>query len=136
MSEITQQQQQQQQQPTAASPPVYILDPHANRTKEEDVDLSHTVGKFPTWTTIQESVGTRTGWLGDYDYGFLCMPTLPGLTKISRIPPFFGLKDKLPLVLAIVMGFQHALAMIAGVVTPAVIMSGSGKSGLNFSPAM
>jgi NCS2 family nucleobase:cation symporter-2 len=101
MSEIT-------QQPAVATPPVYILDPHANRTKEEDIDLSHTVGKFPTWTTIQESLGTRTGWFGDYDYGFLCMPTLPGLTKVTRIPPFFGLKDRLPLVLAIVMGmFLH-----------------------------
>ncbi|KAF9903827.1 hypothetical protein EC991_003275 [Linnemannia zychae] len=166
MSEIS-------EQPTGATPPVYILDPHANRTKEEDVDLSHTTGKMPTWHAIQQSIGTRAGWLGDYDYGFLCMPTLPGLTKISRIPPFFGLKDRLPLVLALVMGmfvvsnydmprfngrlfysdtdlhkltpnsffdfitgFQHALAMIAGVVTPAVIMSGSGKNGLNFSPVM
>ncbi|KAF8947353.1 hypothetical protein BGZ47_009426 [Haplosporangium gracile] len=129
MTEIT-------QQPAVATPPVYILDPHANRTKEEDIDLSHTVGKLPTWTTVQESLGTRTGWFGDYDYGFLCMPTLPGLTKVTRIPPFFGLKDRLPLILAIVMGFQHALAMIAGVVTPALIMSGSGKNGLNFSPTM
>lgn len=97
MSEIT-------QQPAVATPPVYILDPHANRTKEEDIDLSHTVGKLPTWTTVQEALGTRTGWFGDYDYGFLCMPTLPGFSKVTRIPPFFGLKDRLPLVLAIVMG--------------------------------
>ncbi|KAG0355789.1 hypothetical protein BGZ54_001010 [Gamsiella multidivaricata] len=34
------------------------------------------------------------------------------------------------------MGFQHALAMIAGVVTPAIIMSGTGSNGLNFPPAM
>ncbi|KAI8362537.1 purine permease [Mortierella sp. GBAus27b] len=99
------------------------------------MDLSHTVGKVPTWRTIQESIGTRSGWLGDYDYGFLCKPTIPGFT-VSRIPPFFGLKDKLPLVLAIMMGFQHALAMIAGVVTPAIIMSGAGQNGLNFPPAM
>ncbi|KAI7832177.1 purine permease [Gamsiella multidivaricata] len=114
--------------------PVYILDPLANRTKEEDIDLSHTVGKLPTWQTIQDSVGTRSGWLGDYDYGFLCTPTLPGFS-IPRIPPFFGLKDRLPLVLAIIMGFQHSLAMIAGVVTPAIIMSGSGITGLNLTPA-
>ncbi|KAF9575681.1 hypothetical protein EC968_002245 [Mortierella alpina] len=121
--------------PEATTSPVYILDPHANRVKDEDVDLSHTTGKMPTWRTIQQSVGTRSGWLGDYDYGFLCMPTLPGIT-VSKIPPFFGLKDKLPLVLAIIMGFQHALAMIAGVVTPSIIMSGGGKNALNFPPEM
>ncbi|KAF8934410.1 hypothetical protein BGZ58_005725 [Dissophora ornata] len=118
--------------PEETPSPVYILDPHANRTKEEDIDLSHTVGKIPTWQTIQESVGTRSGWFGDYDYGFLCMPTLPGLS-VQRTPPFFGLRDKLPLILALIMGFQHSLAMIAGVVTPAIIMSGSGINGLNFS---
>ncbi|KAF9174839.1 hypothetical protein BGX21_009136 [Mortierella sp. AD011] len=128
MTEIT-------HEPEAISPPVFILDPHANRTKEQDVDLSHTVGKMPTWKTVQESLGTRSGWFGDYDYGFLCKPSLPGFS-VSRIPPFFGLKDRLPFILAIIMGFQHALAMIAGVVTPALIMSGSGSHGLNFPPAM
>jgi len=96
MTEIT-------QEPALAPSPVYILDPHANRTKEEDIDLSHTTGKLPSWQTIQQSVGTRTGWFGDYDYGFLCMPTLPGFS-VPRIPPFFGLKDRLPLILAIIMG--------------------------------
>ncbi|KAF9197525.1 hypothetical protein BGZ49_001992 [Haplosporangium sp. Z 27] len=123
------------QEPEARSPPVFILDPHANRTKEGDTDLSHTVGKLPTWQTVQDSLGTRSGWFGDYDYGFLCRPTLPGFS-VARVPPFFGLKDRLPFILAIIMGFQHALAMIAGVVTPAIIMSGSGNRGLNFPPAM
>ncbi|KAF9370407.1 hypothetical protein CPB97_002758 [Podila verticillata] len=128
MTEIT-------HQPEAVASPVFILDPQANRTKEGDIDLSHTVQKLPTWQAVQQSLGTRSGWFGDYDYGFLCMPTLPGFT-VPRIPPFFGLRDKLPLLLAIIMGLQHSLAMIAGVVTPALIMSGTGKNALNFSPAM
>ncbi|KAF9430556.1 hypothetical protein BGZ94_006206 [Podila epigama] len=128
MTEIT-------QQPEERASPVFILDPHANRTKEEDIDLSHTVQTLPSWQTLQHSLGTKSGWLGDYDYGFLCMPTLPGFT-IPRIPPFFGLKDRLPLLLALIMGLQHSLAMIAGVVTPALIMSGSGKNALNFLPEM
>ncbi|KAF9173622.1 hypothetical protein BGX21_002959 [Mortierella sp. AD011] len=118
--------------PEAKSSPVFILDPHANRTKEDDIDLSHTVGKLPSLQNLKESFGTRHGWFGDYDYGFLCMPTLPGFST-PRAPPFFGLKDALPLLLATIMGFQHALAMIAGVVTPAIIMSGSGSNGLNFT---
>lgn len=97
--------------PEAKTSPVYILDPHANRVKDEDVDLSHTTGKMPTWQTIQQSVGTRSGWLGDYDYGFLCMPTLPGIT-VTKIPPFFGLKDKLPLVLAIIMGMSPVSSIV------------------------
>ncbi|KAG0098576.1 hypothetical protein BGZ93_011105 [Podila epicladia] len=128
MTEIT-------HQPEARASPVFILDPQANRTKEGDIDLSHTVQKLPTWQTVQQSLGTKSGWLGDYDYGFLCMPTLPGFS-VPRIPPFFGLRDKLPMLLAIIMGLQHSLAMIAGVVTPALIMSGTGKNALNFSPAM
>lgn len=103
MSEIT-------QEPESRTPPVYILDPHANRTKEQDIDLSHTTGKMPTWQTIRESVSTRSGWFGDYDYGFLCMPTLPGFTS-NRVPPFFGLKDRLPLVLAIIMGMLLSLLL-------------------------
>ncbi|KAF9357955.1 hypothetical protein BGX26_002747 [Mortierella sp. AD094] len=118
--------------PEAKPSPVFILDPHANRTKEDDLDLSHTVGRLPSWQNLKDSVGTRHGWFGDYDYGFLCMPTLPGFTT-TRVPPFFGLKDTLPLLLATIMGFQHALAMIAGIVTPAIIMSGSGINGLNFT---
>ncbi|KAF9977161.1 hypothetical protein BGZ73_006832 [Actinomortierella ambigua] len=116
-----------QDQPTRYEPPT--------PTREADTDLSHTAGKLPSWATTREVLTTRQGWMGDYDYGFLCMPTLPGLTR-HRPPPFYGLKDRLPLLMALVMGFQHTLAMIAGVVTPAIIMSGSGPNGLNLPPDM
>lgn len=75
------------------------------------------------------------GWLGNYDFGYLCMPTLPfGKGKGRRQPPpFFSLNADLPLLLALVcgqylcvivrgdlltiVGFQHSLAMLAGVIT-------------------
>ncbi|KAG0238644.1 hypothetical protein BGW41_008118 [Actinomortierella wolfii] len=114
-------------QPTRYEPP--------SPTRDADIDLSHTAGKLPKWSTVQEALTTRTGWLGDYDYTFLCMPSLPGLAR-HRPPPFYGIKDRLPLLMAIVMGFQHTLAMIAGVVTPAIIMSGTGPNGLNLPPDM
>jgi len=41
-------------------------------------------------------------------------------------PPFFGLNDKMPLLLAAILGLQHTLAMLAGVITPALILSGAG----------
>ncbi|KAK0207109.1 xanthine/uracil permease [Desarmillaria ectypa] len=71
---------------------------------------------------IARKFTTRDGWLGDYDYGWLCMPTLP-YTKQKRAPPFYALDQDLPLILAISSGFQHALAMLAGLITPPIIFA-------------
>ncbi|KAG9050435.1 hypothetical protein FS837_005508 [Tulasnella sp. UAMH 9824] len=69
-------------------------------------------------------VTTRDGWLGDYDFAWLCTPVLPWMkTKKSRAPPFYALDADLPLLLAIVCGFQHALAMLAGLITPPIIFA-------------
>ncbi|PBK93977.1 Xanthine/uracil permease [Armillaria gallica] len=65
---------------------------------------------------------TRDGWLGDYDYGWLCLPTLP-YAKQKRAPPFYALEQDLPLILAISSGFQHSLAMLAGLITPPIIFA-------------
>ncbi|KAG9067409.1 hypothetical protein KI688_012192 [Linnemannia hyalina] len=113
--------------PTAATPPVYEITSDPKHDELED-----TAAKIPSLNTIYNKFFTKDGWLGDYDYAFLCMPTIPCLGKKSnRQPPFFGLKTKLPVLLSIVMGFQHALAMIAGVVTPVLIMSGPGTGNMN-----
>ncbi|SPO07435.1 related to uric acid-xanthine permease [Cephalotrichum gorgonifer] len=69
---------------------------------------------------------TREGLIGDYDYAFLFKPNLPFMKKSVHASPFFGLNDRMPLVLALLLGFQHALAMLAGLITPPIIMSGSG----------
>lgn len=74
---------------------------------------------------------TKQGLLGAYDYGFLFMPNIPFMKRDPRPAPFFGLNDKMPVVLALLLGFQHALAMLAGVITPPLIMSGQG--GVNLS---
>jgi uracil-xanthine permease len=39
------------------------------------------------------------------------------MKKERRAAPFFGLHDKMPVFLALLLGFQHALAMLAGVIT-------------------
>ncbi|KAF9515018.1 hypothetical protein BS47DRAFT_1372146 [Hydnum rufescens UP504] len=70
-------------------------------------------------------VTTRDGWLGDYHYAWLCTPTLPfsfSNTK-TRPPPFYPLDAELPILLAMVCGFQHSLAMLAGLITPPIILS-------------
>lgn len=69
-------------------------------------------------------VSTKEGWLGGYDFGWLCTPTLPfGKASKRKLPPFYGLEDDIPLLLAMICGFQHALAMLAGLITPPIIFS-------------
>jgi uric acid-xanthine permease len=80
---------------------------------------------------IVKKFTTKQGLLGKYDYAFLFMPNIPFMKKDPRAAPFFGLNDRMPVVLALILGFQHALAMLAGVITPPLIMSGQG--GVNLS---
>lgn len=71
---------------------------------------------FKKWTT-------KEGILGDYDYGYLFIPQIPFTKTKPKIQPFFGLQSDMPLLLGALLGFQHALAMLAGVVTPPLIIS-------------
>lgn len=68
---------------------------------------------------------TKDGLIGDYDYAFLFTPNIPFIRKKRQAAPFFGLNDKLPVVLALLLGFQHALAMLAGIITPPIILASS-----------
>ncbi|ESK95626.1 purine permease [Moniliophthora roreri MCA 2997] len=72
---------------------------------------------------VKKKLTTRDGWLGDYDYHWLCMPSLPFRRKIGALPPFYGLDEELPVALAITSGLQHALAMLAGLITPPIIFA-------------
>ncbi|KAH7107896.1 Xanthine/uracil permease [Auriculariales sp. MPI-PUGE-AT-0066] len=72
---------------------------------------------------IRQRLTTKHGWIGDYDFGWLCIPTLPFSKRNRRVPPFYALDDNLPILLGIVCGFQHALAMLAGLITPPIIFS-------------
>lgn len=48
------------------------------------------------------------------------------MRKTKRAAPFFGLHEPMPLMLALLLGFQHALAMLAGIITPPIIIAGQG----------
>ena len=72
----------------------------------------------------------REGLVGEYDYAFLFKPNLPFMQKARRAAPFFGLNDKMPVLLALLLGFQHALSMLAGVISPPIIIAG--QAGANF----
>ncbi|KAK5044714.1 hypothetical protein LTR84_010488 [Exophiala bonariae] len=84
---------------------------------------------------IIRSLTTKEGLIGDYDYAFLFTPKLPFMKKSRQTAPFFGLNDKMPIFLALILGFQHALAMLAGLITPPIILSGSGGAALDTDTA-
>ena len=52
------------------------------------------------------------------------------MRKSKRAAPFFGLNDSMPVFLALLLGFQHALAMLAGIITPPIIIAGEGGAAL------
>ncbi|PQE31626.1 purine permease protein [Rutstroemia sp. NJR-2017a WRK4] len=74
---------------------------------------------------LVKAFSTKEGVVGNYDYAFLFKPNLPFLKKSKRRAPFFGLQDRMPVLLALLLGFQHALAMLAGVISPPIIIAGS-----------
>ncbi|KAF1813059.1 Xanthine/uracil permease [Eremomyces bilateralis CBS 781.70] len=80
---------------------------------------------------IRKAFLTRHGLLGDYDYAFLFTPNIPFLKKKPSPAPFFGLNDHMPVVLALLLGLQHSLAMLAGVITPPIIIAGAGGANLS-----
>ncbi|KAF9063594.1 xanthine/uracil permease [Rhodocollybia butyracea] len=72
----------------------------------------------------KRKISTKQGWFGDYDYAWLCLPSLPyGNNSTKRSPPFYSLDAELPLALAMANGLQHALAMLAGLITPPIIFA-------------
>ncbi|EAU82748.2 purine permease [Coprinopsis cinerea okayama7 len=81
---------------------------------------------------IKRKVTTKQGWIGDYDYAWLCTPSLPFMKRDNRLPPFYALDDSLPLLLGMTSGLQHALAMLAGLITPPIIFASS----LNLDPEL
>ena len=60
---------------------------------------------------LAETKGYRDGWLGDFDFKFLCSPQLPfgNARKYRSAAPFYGLNDDLPLLVTIVVGFQSVI---------------------------
>lgn len=74
---------------------------------------------------VIRALTTKDGLIGDYDYAFLFTPNIPFLKRQRRAAPFFSLNQSMPILLAALLGFQHALAMLAGVITPPIILSGA-----------
>ncbi|CAK7242693.1 MAG: hypothetical protein STHCBS139747_004190 [Sporothrix thermara] len=81
--------------------------------------------------SMRHTLLTRDGILGSYDYAFLFRPNLPFMKASKMASPFFGLNDSMPVVLALLLGLQHSLSMLAGIITPPLIMAGAAGGNLN-----
>ncbi|KAG2448886.1 hypothetical protein HYH02_006235 [Chlamydomonas schloesseri] len=66
--------------------------------------------------------------VGTYDMAYLCKPVFPYFRKSKGVAPpaFFGKDAFLGLIVALVMGLQHALAMVGGLITPPLLISNLG----------
>jgi NCS2 family nucleobase:cation symporter-2 len=118
-----------------SSPPQIQVD-----TKDESINAQefvndgssasslHLKESIPTKATnfakkVFKKCTTKDGLFGDYDYVYLFTPNLPFLTKTKKKQPFFGLNDDVPIFLGFLLGLQHALSMLAGLSTPAILIS-------------
>mmetsp|Transcript_19329 Transcript_19329/g.36274 ORF Transcript_19329/g.36274 Transcript_19329/m.36274 type:complete len:653 (-) Transcript_19329:306-2264(-) len=61
--------------------------------------------------------------LNTYDWKYLCIPALPCFGP-TKSPPLLKPDAKLPLMLSLIMGLQHALAMLGGIITPPSLIAG------------
>jgi hypothetical protein len=73
---------------------------------------------------VEKHAGDPEVDVSKFDWAWLCMPRLPW-SKDTRLPAFYGIHDKIPIAVALVMGFQHALAMMGGIITPPILVSGA-----------
>jgi hypothetical protein len=89
----------------------------------KDAQLNILVADDPK-SELEKSVENAQPDFSNFDWGWLCMPRLPWKTD-TRIPAFYGIHDKIPISVALVMGFQHALAMMGGIITPPILVSGA-----------
>ncbi|KGQ09498.1 Purine permease [Beauveria bassiana D1-5] len=76
---------------------------------------------------VKRAFTTKKGLIGDYDYAFLFRPNLPFMRRSASGSPFFGLNDRVPVLLSLL---QHALAMLAGIITPPLLLSGTSGANL------
>ncbi|KAG7898194.1 hypothetical protein KL935_004344 [Ogataea polymorpha] len=76
---------------------------------------------------------TKEGLIGDYNYKHLFTPKVPHLRFWKKRPPqddavnqpFFAVDQPMPILLGMILGFQHALAMLGGVMAPPLSIASS-----------
>lgn len=82
--------------------------------------ITNKVGFREKVTEVSSYLTSRDAWLGDYDYWYLVTPNIPPFNRKykDKAIPFYGLHDRVPILLTIILGLQHALIMIGSIVSP------------------
>ena len=82
----------------------------------QEEEVSNSSAKGSKSFVDEGTENPKSGWweitVGNYNWGFLCTPRVACGGK-RDLPPFYGKDEELPLLLAAVMGLQHALAMVS-----------------------
>merc|ERR1711939_489976 len=81
--------------------------------------------KAPSWQHIKHKWTSKEGWIGEFPLSYICTPQLPCSFRGKRSAkptPFYALDADMPIMAAVVCGLQHCLAMLAGLITPPLIM--------------
>ncbi|KAK8858399.1 hypothetical protein IAR55_002626 [Kwoniella newhampshirensis] len=100
-------------------------------TLEGEQDLAPVpASRRSKFKSVMKSLVTKEGWLGDYDYGALLMPNIPFVKRQQKDLPFYAVNERLPHLLLIILGLQHALAMVGGLVTPPLLLAGPAGAAL------
>lgn len=71
-------------------------------------------------------------FMGDYNYALFCRPRFNPWTKDPNAKvemPFFGRDAQLAPLVCIMLGFQHSLAVVGGLITPPTIIGGLDPKG-------
>ncbi|KAL3927167.1 MAG: hypothetical protein SGPRY_002953, partial [Prymnesium sp.] len=98
----------------------------------DDEEFEKQLETMPGEPGVGLSVCYRNGrsikeWcIGSYDWAWLCIRDDFGRRKSLRAPPFFAKDDALPILVSLVMGLQHALAMMGGLITPPTLIANDG----------
>ena len=79
---------------TTTKQPGYVPEPTINSVEDDEAnDLDRSVVHFPSFNGIKRKFSTREGWVGDFDYAWLCLPSLPFSFRgksMVKSAPFYG----------------------------------------------
>eukprot|EP00798_Chlamydomonas_sp_ICE-L_P005798 gene5798-6079_t len=92
-----------------------------------DVELDAPTGQFMSSDKPSRTTGQKIRYygIGDYDYLAMCTPSLNPWSKTNHPDDkmkFYGPDEFMPALLTFIMGLQHALAMVGGIITPPVLV--------------
>lgn len=76
-------------------------------------------------THLYSYMTSKEAWLGDYDHWYLVTPNIyPCNRKYKDTAiPFYGLHDRVSILLTLLLGFQQALTVVGSIVSPPLVIA-------------